>query len=324
VERGLILTDVVSAYAPGSIGNVGPGFDVLGLAVAGRGDTVTIRRVAPPGVTVKDPGHTDLPHDPEEHTAAIAAAEVLRLAGAADEVGLEISVRKGLSLTAGQGGSAASAVAAAVATNGLLNNPLWPSSLVAACLKAEERVAGPCYDNIAASLLGGLILIRSTDPLEMVKLPVPQSLRLALVLPDYQVRTALGRSRLPDSVPLGISMYQAAQVGALVAACFQRDLGLLGRSIEDRIALPSRLDLFPGFPAAREAAIEAGALGVSVSGSGPTAFALCDSESAGLRVAGAMSEAYEAAGFGCSARIAHVDYLGARLIPTERAVPQEI
>jgi homoserine kinase len=292
--------------------------------VAGRGDTVSVRSVERPGVTIKDPGHKDLPTDPEGHTAAIAASEVLRLAGASGDVGLEVSVRKGLSLTAGQGGSAASAVAAAVATNGLLNNPLWPSGLVAACLAAEERVSGPCYDNIAASLLGGLILIRSTDPLEMVKLPVPQSLRMALVLPNYQVRTSLGRSRLPDSVPLGISMYQAAQVGALVAACFQRDLGLLGRAIEDRIALPSRLDLFPGFSAARKAALDAGALGVSISGSGPTAFALADSESSGLRIADTMSEAYLAAGFDCSARVAQVDHLGARLIPAERAVPQEI
>jgi len=316
------VTESVGAFAPGSIGNVGPGFDTLGLALAGRGDTVLVARSATLGVTIKDPGHPSLPTDPDRHTAAIAASEVLKRAAMADEVGVELSVRKGLPLTAGQGGSAASAVAAAVATNALLHNPLWPTGLVGACLVAESRVSGKCIDNIAASLLGGLILIRSHSPLELVKLPVPPNLRMVLALPDYQLETAVGRACLPDSIPLEIAMHQAAQVGALVAACFQRDLGLLGRAIDDRVVEPSRAHLLPGFPEAKAAATEAGALGVSISGSGPTAFALAHSETSGQQVAEAMAKAYQKAGFACVTRVADVDHLGARLIPRETAVPQ--
>jgi homoserine kinase len=317
------MTERVGAYAPGSIGNVGPGFDILGMAIAGRGDTVIVERKAELGVSVKDPGHADLPTDPERHTAAIAALEVLKLAGAENETGIELTVRKGLSLTAGQGGSAASAVAAAVATNGLLHNRLWPTGVVEACLVAEERVSGRCIDNVAASLFGGLVLIRSEQPLEIVKLPVPPNLRMVLALPDYQLETIEGRTCIPDSVPLAIAMHQAAQVGALVAACYQRDLALLGRAIDDRIAEPSRVHLLPGFREAKEAALEAGALGVSVSGSGPSAFALAHSESSGQSIAEAMSDAYSGAGFDCSTRVTHVDHLGARLIPEASVVALE-
>lgn len=317
------MTERVGAYAPGSIGNVGPGFDILGMAIAGRGDTVIVERTDEPGVRLKNPGHADLPTDPRLNTAAIAAAEVLKLAGAQSKVGIDITVEKGLSLTAGQGGSAASAVAAAVATNGLLNNPLWPTGLIGACLVAEERVSGRCIDNVAASLLGGLVLIRSEQPLEIVKLPVPHNLRMVVALPDYQLETAIGRTCVPDSVPLAIAMHQAAQVGALVAACYQRDLGLLGRAIDDRIAEPSRAHLLPGFREAKAAALEAGALGVSVSGSGPSAFALAHSESSGGTIAEAMVEAYRTAGFDCSTRVTHLDHLGARLVPETSVVPQE-
>ncbi len=317
------MTERVGAYAPGSIGNVGPGFDILGMAIAGRGDTVIVERRAKPGVVIKDPGHADLPTDPELHTAAVAAMEVIKLAGAQDEVGIELTVHKGLSLTAGQGGSAASAVAAAVATNGLLHNPLWPTGLIGACLVAEERVSGRCIDNVAASLFGGLVLVRSEQPLEIVKLPVPPNLRMVLALPDYQLETAVGRTCIPDSVPLTIAMHQAAQVGALVAACYKRDLGLLGRAIDDRIAEPSRAHLLPGFREAKAAALDAGALGVSVSGSGPSAFALAHSESSGEAIAKAMADAYRDAGFDCSTRVTHVDHLGARLVPETSVVPQE-
>jgi homoserine kinase len=282
---------------------------------------VTVRRLSTPGISLKDPGHPDLPTDPERHTSAIAAHEVLKRAGLENEVGLELSVRKGLPLAGGQGGSAASAVAAAVATNGLLNTPLWPTGLVSACLVAEERVSGPCIDNIAASLLGGMILIRSHNPLELVKLPVPQELLIVLALPDYQLETAVGRASLPDSIPLDIALHQAAQVGALVAACYQRDLGLLGRAIDDRVAEPARAKLLPGFRTVKAAAIAAGAMGVSISGSGPTVFALAHSEASSKRIEEAMVAAYLKEGLESVTRVARVDHLGARLIPEESTVP---
>ncbi|HEX2450801.1 MAG TPA: hypothetical protein VHJ69_06660, partial [Gemmatimonadales bacterium] len=175
------------AFAPGSVGNVGPGLDILGLAVAGAGDEVLVERVDTSGVVVRDPGHPDLPARADRNTAALAAAEVLRRGGSSVR-GLAVSVRKGLPLAGGQGGSAASAVAAAVAANRLLGDPLDRAALLEACLAAEERVAGRHPDNVAPSLFGGAVLVRCLAPLDVVCLPVPPELRVVLAHPDQRLR----------------------------------------------------------------------------------------------------------------------------------------
>ena len=303
----------VTAFAPGSIGNVGPGLDLLGLAVAGAGDEVTAERAPGEGIVVRDAGHPDLPTDPARNTAALAAREVLRRAGAAG-VGLALSVHKGLPLSGGQGGSAASAVAGAVAANHLIGAPLDRDTLLAACLEAEAAVAGRHPDNVAPSLLGGIVLVRATDPPDVVPLPVPRELRVVLVHPDQRLRTRDARAVLPQDVPLAIALHQAAQVAAMVAALAADDYALLGRALDDRIAEPARAPLLPGFAAAKAAALAAGALGASISGSGPTAFALARGE-AGARAAGAaMQAAYAGAGVTATVRVADVDRQGARVI----------
>jgi homoserine kinase len=302
----------VRVYAPGCIGNVGPGLDILGLAVAGAGDLVEAALTEQPGVRVLDSGHAELPADPDRHASAIAAGEVLRLAGARG--GIDLRLEKGLPLAGGQGGSAASAVAGAVAANELLGAPLDQSGILAAALAAESAVAGRHLDNIAPSLLGGAVLIRATDPPDLVRLPVPPELWIALALPDQQLRTAVGRAALPATVPLATALHQAAQVAAIVAGLTLNDYELLGRAIDDRIAEPARAPLLPGFAAARMAALEAGALGSSISGSGPTAFALCRGEASAQRVADVMAAAYRAGGIACQTRIAQPDLTGTRLV----------
>jgi homoserine kinase len=299
----------VRVYAPGSIGNLGPGLDVLGLAVEGRGDVVTAELSDAPGVTIAEPGHPDLPVDPLRHAAAIAAAAVFRVAGFAG--GAVLRVEKGLPLAGGQGGSAASAVAGALAADAIAGAGLEAAALLAAALEAESAVAGRHLDNVAPSLLGGLVLIRSLDPIDVVSVPVPAALHVVLAHPDARLRTAEGRAALPASVPLGIALHQAAQVGAIVAACASGDLALLGRAIDDRIAEPARAPLLQGFAEAKAAALGAGALGASISGSGPTAFALADGPAAAERIAIAMAAAYHAAGIGCATRIARPDRRGA-------------
>jgi homoserine kinase len=303
----------VTAFAPGSIGNVGPGLDILGLAVAGAGDEVTAERTGGSAIGVRDAGHRDLPTDPERNTAALAAREVLRRAGAAG-MGLALTVRKGLPLAGGQGGSAASAVAAAVAVNHLLGGPLDPDALLAACLEAEATVAGRHADNVAPSLLGGIILVRATEPPDVVRLPVPTDLRVALVHPDQRLRTRESRAVLPQQVPLATALHQAAQVAAIVAALAAEDYALLGRALDDRIAEPARSPLLPGFAEAKRAALTAGALGASISGSGPTAFALARGELAAQAAGTAMQAAYAAAGLKAVLRVADVDRSGARVI----------
>ncbi|HEX9893152.1 MAG TPA: homoserine kinase [Gemmatimonadales bacterium] len=306
------MARIAEAFAPGSIGNVGPGLDVLGLALAGTGDTVTAERRDSRGIEVAESGHPDLPQDPERHASGLAARGVLARAGA-HSMGLVLRVRKRLPLAGGQGGSAASAVAGAGAANALLDQPLPTDQLLAAALEAEATLAGRHLDNIAASLLGGLVLVRSLDPIEAVTLPVPPDLPLVLVQPKMTLRTADGRAALPASIPLATTIHQMAQVGAIVAACASGDLALLGRALDDRIAEPARSGLLPGFAAAKSAALEAGALGCSISGSGPTAFALAPDAAAAPAIARAMVLAYQRAGLEAEARITHPDVHGLRV-----------
>jgi homoserine kinase len=305
----------VTAYAPGGVGNVGPGLDIMGLAVAGLGDTVRAEWSAEPGIRIMDPGHDALPREAERHTSALAARAVLeRAGGARDGRGLALYVRKELPLSGGQGGSAASAVAAAVAVNTLLGGPLDRIALVEACLTAEEAVAGRHADNIAPALLGGIVLIRSMEPLDLVQLPVPEELFVVLVRPDQQLRTLEGRSVLPREVSRAVALHQAAQVAAVVAALAAGDYALLGRAIDDRIAEPARAPLLPGFPEAKAAGLAAGALGSSISGSGPTAFALARGRDSGDRVGAAMAAAYAGRGMSCDVRVAPVDRVGAQIL----------
>lgn len=307
-------TRQVTAIAPGSVGNVGPGLDILGLAVAGRGDTVTATLTAGDGVTLDEPGHPDLPTDPLRHASAIAATEVLRRAGF--RAGLRLSVRKGLPLAGGQGGSGASAVAGAAATNALLGGPLGVLELLEACLAAEAAVAGRHADNIAPSLLGGAVLVRGLDPIDVVRLPCPAGLHIVLVQPAQRLRTADARAALPATVSRETALAQAANVAAMVAALASGDLALLGRALDDGIAEPARAPLLPGFREAKAAALASGGIGASISGAGPTAFALVPDPETGRRVAAAMQAAYRAAGLDAESRVCGIDRFGVRITDT--------
>jgi homoserine kinase len=289
------------------------------LAVEGDGDSVRAEWSNTAGISILDPGHPDLPRESNRHTAALAGAAVIERAGhrRLEKAGIALSVCKGLPLSGGQGGSAASAVAGAVAVNALLGNPLDRETLLEACLTAEESVSGRHADNVAPSLFGGIVLVRSLNPLDLIQLPVPDELRVVLVRPNQQLRTAEARAVLPQNISREIALYQAAQVGAMVAALASGDYALLGRAIDDRIAEPARTRLLPGFAEAKQAALKAGALGSSISGAGPTAFALARGDETAQQVSEAMTAAYAASGFSSQARIARVDRRGARLVEPE-------
>lgn len=311
------LPQRVRVFAPASIGNLGPGLDVLGCAVTGAGDTVIAEWCDEPGIVVRDPGHLELPTDPALHSSAIAASAVLRqaLGGGvrAPAPGIALTVRKELPLSAGQGGSAASAVAGAVAAHALCGSPLTSGALLDACLIAESTVAGRHLDNLAPSLLGGICLVRSMDPIDVVQLPVPDSLFVVLAQPSQRLRTADARAVLPALIERNVALYQAAQVAGIVAALASGDLALLGRSIDDRIAEPARAPLIPGFMQAKTAALAAGALGASISGAGPTTFALVGDAACAQAVAVAMEGAFAAQAIESRVRVCEVDRQGARV-----------
>jgi homoserine kinase len=214
----------------------------------------------------------------------------------------------------GLGSSAASAAAAAFAVNLLVGSPLRKIELVEPCLAAEAAVAGRHADNVAPALLGGLILVRSLDPLDIVRLPVPEGLVVAVVTPKMELSTRTARAALPDTIPLASLVHNTAHVGAFISACYSGDLALLGRSLSDAVATPARAPLIPGCASVIEAALDAGALGSSISGSGPSIFALCRSQRSAVEVAARMVAAFASAGLGAESIVSPVDCPGARRV----------
>ena len=310
------LPSRVRAFAPGGIGNIGPGLDVLGCALTGCGDVVELAvsdDSSQPSLRILESGHPELPTDPTRHAAAIAATAVLRAARRRLERGLVMRVTKGLPLAGGQGGSAASAVAGAVAMNALLGAPLDEHSLLTAALDAESTVAGRHADNVAPALLGGVVLVRSVQPLDIVRLPFPATLRAVLVHPEQRLRTADARAVLPSLLERALFIQQSANIAAMVAAFASGDLDLLRRALDDRIAEPVRAPLLPGFCQAKAAALAAGALGCSISGAGPTSFAFARDDASAARIGDAMRAAYAHCGVTATSRVAAIDPRGARL-----------
>ena len=300
-----------TAFAPGSIGNVGPGFDVLGLAVEGIGDTVTVEltegdaRIA--GITGRD---ADLvPRDPDRNCASIAAHAYLRPYG----YRAIVTIHKGLALAGGMGGSAASSVAGAYAAALALGTSPGTNDVIAAALEGESFVAGRHLDNIAPSVVGGLALSRSIDPIDVIKLPVAAEWWIALVTPRVRIETKEARALLPDASERAEWIQQMANTTALAHAFASADGELLRRALDDRYAEPRRAPLIPPFYDVKRAALEAGAFGCSISGSGPTLFAVAPDERTARECAAAMERAF---GEIASAHVGAIAKEGVRRVET--------
>ena len=286
------MTDrLVTAFAPATVSNVACGFDVLGFPMEAPGDWVTAR-MTPSGVQIDDiiGDEGRLPREAERNTAGVAARAMLEAAG--DRRGVALTIRKGLPLSSGLGGSAASAAAAVVAVNALIGGHASIDTLVRCALEGEGLGAGGAHpDNIAPAICGGFVLVRHPNPPDIVRLPVPAGLTVVVVHPDLEIETARARALLGTSVPLADAVRQWANLGALVHGLHVSDFALISRSLEDSIAEPRRAPLVPGLAVIKRAAVDAGALGCSLSGSGPSIFALCRDRSVAERVAPAMTAA---------------------------------
>src|SRR2546427_5150069 len=287
---------IVTAFAPATVSNVACGFDVLGFALEAPGDEVTARFV-PPGATpsavsidaITGPGGDDgrLPRDAARNTAGVAAHALLTALG--ERRSVVLSIAKGLPLASGLGGSAASAAAAVVAVDALLDARAPLEMLIACAIEGEGlgvRSAHP--DNIAPALCGGFVLVRHPDPPDIVRLPVPAELMAVVVHPDLEIETEKARGLLGPTVPLADAIRQWANLGALVHGLHRGDFALISRALEDTIAEPRRAALVPGLADVKRAAVGAGALGCSLSGSGPSLFALCADPQIASGVAAAM------------------------------------
>ncbi len=281
----------VTAFAPATVSNVACGFDVLGFALHAPGDEVTARLVAS-GVSIEDISGDQgrLPRDATKNTAGIAAQALLNILG--ERRGVALTIRKGLPLSSGLGGSAASAVAAVVAVDGLFDARTPLETLMACAFEGERVGAGSAHgDNIGPAVYGGLVLVRDPNPPDVVRLPVPAGLTAVVVHPDLEIETARARALLGASVPLGDAIRQWGNLGAFIDALHRSDFDLMSRSLVDAIAEPRRASLVPGLAEIKQAAAGAGALGCSLSGSGPSLFALCRDAASAQAVASAMGAA---------------------------------
>ena len=307
----------VTAFAPASIGNVAVGYDTLGLAIAGAGDRVSARKTESAGITIKEVRgldgeiHANLSVDPDHNTASIAAHALWKAHG--DASGVELIVLKGVPLQSGMGSSAASAVAATVAVNALLDNPLQKPELLPYALEGEQYASGGLHaDNVAPSLLGGLVLCPTSLLPDAWSLPTPKGISSILVHPDMQVNTAEQRRNLARSVTVDQWLAQQGYLAGFIAACERNDADLIRRCLKDVIIEPQRKSAVPCFDAVKEAALKTNALGCSLSGSGPGIFALSlDAEAHNVAIA--MEQACRTMGYECQSWISPMTADGAYL-----------
>lgn len=315
----------VSVFAPATVANVGSAFDVLGFAIAEPGDTVTAKLSSTPGVRISsisgDNGR--LPREAERNTAGVSVQALLKHLTQKDpgrygSLGIELDLSKGLPIGSGLGSSSASTVAAVLAANELLDSPLSRRELLPFAMEGERIACGAAHaDNVAPALLGGFVLIRSYAPLDVVLLPAPSSAWTTVLSPELELKTQDARKVLKKNVTLESAISQWGNVAALVAGIYKNDIALMGRALEDKIVEPERALLIPGYNDAKRAALESGAAGCSISGSGPSLFALSESQTTATNIGEAMKIAFTAIGVASTAYVSQVNSQGATVLHRE-------
>tara|TARA_B100000945_G_scaffold312299_1_gene306682 strand:+ start:98 stop:1030 length:933 start_codon:yes stop_codon:yes gene_type:complete len=283
----------VKVFSPATIGNIGPGFDVLGLAVSGIGDTIEAKINSKEQIVIENiyNADSDISKDPSKNTAGIAAQEVLNNLGS--NVGITLNIHKGLPSGSGLGSSAASAVAGAFATNLLLGNKLSYQELLKASMRGEYSVSGGYFaDNVAPALYGGATLTRSLNPLRITPLGTIDELIIILAIPNVQVLTRESRKVIPKEVTLSDCIHNMANTSSITAAFCTNNYYLLKNNLYDYIIEPKRSQLIPGFVDVKEAALNAGADGLTISGSGPTIFAITNNRQKALAIEIAISKSF--------------------------------
>lgn len=303
-----------TAFAPASVGNVAIGFDILGFAIDALGDRITVTRSVQPGVRIVGCSGLmdDLPREPEKNTAG-RALQALAVASKA-EFGFDLHIEKGIPLASGLGGSAASAVGAVVAANALLDRPFDKLDLLKFAMQGEAVASGSLHvDNIAPSLFGGLILTVGIDNPRVKKIPVPTGIWAVIVHPHMFVSTRSARAILKHEVAMADFVWQTANLAGFISGCYTNDFDLIREGLNDVVIEPQRRQLIPGFSAVRAAAMEAGALGCSISGAGPTLFAWSMAAES-QRVGAVMVEEFARHGVQTDHWIVPVESDGARVI----------
>ncbi len=302
----------VRLTTPATVANVVCGFDCLGFALAEPFDEMVVRKADVSGIRLVHRDNFGLPTDPNRNVAGVAAAAILKAAEA--DFGVDIEITKHIKPGSGIGSSAASACAAVVAINELLNDRFTKIELVGFALVGEALASGSRHaDNLAPCILGGFTLVRSTYPLDIVKLDFPP-LWATIIHPQIEIRTSEARSILPNEVSLKSAVKQWANVGALVAGLSNGDYGLIARSLEDVIVEPVRRSLIHNFNEVKAACLEAGALGGGISGSGPSIFMLSVDRDTAELVQDAMIKVYSLTGIEFSTYVSEIARTGSKIV----------
>ena len=289
----------VTVKAPSSTANLGPGFDVFGLAVDAFYDEVTLMKKKQKGIAIIT-GDDSIPTNPDNNTAGLVIKNMIKKFKTKD--GISIRINKGVPAGFGMGSSAASAAAAAVGFDRLYKLNLNDNSLVEFAGMGEKASAGSVhYDNVAASVLGGFVIVR-TDPLNIVKITPPSNLRMCVAVPELKVpkkKTKVSRGVIPKKISLSDSVINLSNAAAIVAGFVKKDPDLIGRSIKDIIVEPARKHMIPGFIKVKENALKAGANGVTISGAGPSVIAFSKKENDLEKICKAMSRGFSSANIKC-------------------------
>lgn len=306
----------ICAFAPASVANVGCGFDIFGFALHFPGDEVFLKATKTYGIKItKISGDENrLPKDPKENTAGVSLQTMMDYLKA--DFGIEMEIHKKMPIGSGLGSSAASSVASVFALNQLLNEPLDKRVLLEFAIEGEKITSGENIhlDNIAACLYGGFILVRGKDPVDIVEIPTPAGLHCAVLHPQIEIKTEASRKLLRKQISLKQAVTQWSNVAGTIAAMFTSDFELLKRSFEDVVVVPDRAELIPKYYQIHEAAMAAGAIGCSISGSGPSVFALSKDETSAKKIGQAMSDVLAGLDIGSDLYISGINNNGPRTL----------
>lgn len=284
----------IKIYSPATVANLVCGFDVLGLALNDPKDIMEVSLSEEPGIRIRHTDKYNLSTIPSENVAGVSLLSLLQELG--ENIGFDITITKQIKPGSGLGSSAASAAGVVVAANYLLNNRFSNQDLVRFAMAGEKLASGVKHaDNISPCIYGGVTLVRSIFPLDIISLPSPP-MYVAVVHPQIEVKTSDAREILRKEVLLKDAIKQWGNVAGLVAGFLKSDYGLISRSLEDVIIEPVRSMLIPGFDDVKRRSIESGALGGGISGSGPSIFMLCKEEHIAIEVQNIMKEIYDATG----------------------------
>ena len=303
----------IKIFAPASVANVSCGFDVLGFCLDPVGDEMVIRKTNSSGVKISKILGQSLPLDVKKNVAGVAAEALLK--DHPTQFGFEIEIYKNIKAGSGIGSSAASAAGAVFGINELLGKPYTSHDLISFAMKGEALASGAAHaDNVAPVLLGGITLVRSIDPVDVIKLPTPKDLNAVILHPKIELKTIHAREIIKKNVTMEKAIQQWGNLGAFVSALFNEDYDLMSRSLKDEIVEPMRSVLIPEFESLKKASMDAGALGFGISGSGPSVYALTKGRGGAQKIYSAINEVISSIGIDFEIYISKINNQGIKIL----------